>query len=334
MTRYLLLAVAVLSLCGCNRDKPQVGESEQAAAADTATVVASVDDTNLTLGELNTELTFRLGAMRPAPPPEQMPVIRERMSNSIIRQFIMRTLLLNEAERRGIEVSDEDMDAAFDQIRAGLPPGKTLEDVMTESAMGPEKLRDEVRTGIRINKLLEAEIGPQLEVSDEELDRFIEEAGDRLNRPERVQARHILIGIDEQDDDASKAAKKAQAEAIRQQLLDGGDFEELAQANSSCPSKERGGDLGYFTRGRMVKPFEDAAFSQEVGAIGDIVETPFGYHVIQVTDRKAGGPVDREETTRMLQTQKRQQLIRAFIEKLEAQATIVDPTQQDAVPQS
>ncbi|MBI5549497.1 MAG: ankyrin repeat domain-containing protein [Deltaproteobacteria bacterium] len=103
--------------------------------------------------------------------------------------------------------------------------------------------------------------------------------------PETVTASHILIMTRPSDTADERAAKKARAEAVRQRLLAGEDFARLARETSDCPSKEQGGDLGEFRRSAMVKPFADAAFSQAAGAIGPVVETQFGYHIIKVNRR-------------------------------------------------
>ncbi len=81
----------------------------------------------------------------------------------------------------------------------------------------------------------------------------------------------------------SKAEASQQIEQIASQLASGADFAALAQQHSDCPSSARGGDLGSFGRGMMVGAFEDAAFGLEVGATSGVVETPFGYHLIQRT---------------------------------------------------
>ena len=110
----------------------------------------------------------------------------------------------------------------------------------------------------------------------------------------KVQARHILVG------------NKELAEEIKKKVDDGGDFSKLAEEFSECPSKKRGGDLGWFGKGAMVRPFEVAAFSADEGAIVGPVKTEFGYHIIYVYEVQddinpdAGPPTgdeDADETT-------------------------------------
>jgi len=89
-----------------------------------------------------------------------------------------------------------------------------------------------------------------------------------------VRASHILVD------------SKGKANELVQKIRGGGDFAMLAKKHSSCPSGAKGGDLGYFTRGKMVKQFDDAAFALEKGQVSDPVETQFGFHIIKVTDKR------------------------------------------------
>ena len=106
---------------------------------------------------------------------------------------------------------------------------------------------------------------------------------------EEVQARHILIQLPPGADDAVKAAKRQVAEGVLKQLQGGADFAKLAGQHSDDPgSKGRGGDLGWFSRGEMVPVFEDAVFSLNQGQISGVIETQFGFHLVQLQDKRAG----------------------------------------------
>ena len=90
----------------------------------------------------------------------------------------------------------------------------------------------------------------------------------------KAQARHILVPTEEK------------AHELKQQIADGADFAEVARENSTCPSGQRGGDLGEFYPGQMVKEFNDVCFNEEVGVVHGPVQTQFGYHLIEVTKRE------------------------------------------------
>ena len=102
----------------------------------------------------------------------------------------------------------------------------------------------------------------------------------------RCKASHILIKVDAKADEAQKAEARKKIEEVQQKLKDGGDFAALAKEYSEGPSSAKGGDLGYFRRGQMVKPFEEAALALKPNEVSDIVETRFGYHLIIVYDTK------------------------------------------------
>ncbi|CCQ73242.1 peptidylprolyl isomerase [Magnetospira sp. QH-2] len=103
---------------------------------------------------------------------------------------------------------------------------------------------------------------------------------------DQVRASHILLmyaGSARSTASRSKEEALTEIEALKTKLAEGTDFAELARNHSDCPSGQQGGDLGEFGRGSMVKPFEEAAFGLEVDAVSDVVETDFGYHLIQRT---------------------------------------------------
>ena len=88
----------------------------------------------------------------------------------------------------------------------------------------------------------------------------------------QVRASHILV------------ESKEEAESLRNEILNGAGFDDIAALKSLCPSGAQGGDLGYFSKGQMVKPFEDACFSMKVGDLSEPIQTQFGWHLIQLTD--------------------------------------------------
>jgi peptidyl-prolyl cis-trans isomerase D len=141
--------------------------------------------------------------------------------------------------------------------------------------------------------------GEQLAAKDpERVRKAVEERRAELDTPEQVRARHILVSLGPEADDVAKAAARTRIEAAKKRIQSGEDFAAVAKELSDDPgSKESGGDLGFFRRGAMVAAFEDAAFQLEPGQLSDVVETPFGLHLIRVEEKKAASELPYSEAS-------------------------------------
>lgn len=260
-------------------------------------VVAEVGPDRFTRTEMENHVG-RLLASVPglsAMPPQQQQMLRQRATMEAIDQFVGKSLLKREADRRGITASKEDEEKALKDIASRLPPDKSLDEIMkTDPSM-----RDELVTSLKIKNLLAQVADP----SEQEITNFVARV------PESVHARHILIKTEPSDTDAAKMAKKLKIDGIRDQLLKGASFADLARKYSDCGSKEKGGDLGLFQRNQMVKPFEDAAFNQATNVIGPVIETKFGYHVIEVLQHMKPGQYPREDAILKLRKEKTHQFV-------------------------
>lgn len=132
-----------------------------------------------------------------------------------------------------------------------------------------ESVKENVLKQYAINKLFE-----NISVSEEEIQNFYNENKEYFKTPESARASHVLV------DDEEKAKE------ILEEINNGLSFEDAATKYSSCPSKQNGGDLGEFTRGKMVPEFEEAAFAMEEGEISEPVKSQFGYHIIKLSSKK------------------------------------------------
>ena len=162
-------------------------------------------------------------------------------------------------------------------------------------------------------------------IPDEDLEAFYRQNISRYSMPEQRRARHILIKTSAEDSEDVLAEKRNMALQVLELAKSGEDFAELAKQYSEGPTGPRGGDLGAFTRGRMVKPFEDAAFSLNEGEISDIVETQFGFHIIKLEKIEPANtkPLEevKDEIAAQLQAQKSREL--AFTKATEAYENII-----------
>lgn len=163
-----------------------------------------------------------------------------------------------------------------------------------------EKTKESMLKTYALGKLLAT-----AEVKDEDIKKFYEENKDAFKQAESADASHILV---EEEDKARE---------IYEKIKNGGDFEELAKEYSTCPSKEKGGNLGTFTKGQMVKEFEDAVFENEVGTITEPVKTQFGYHIIKINQKNPARELSFDEVKdRIVEQVRRQKEQEIYNEKI------------------
>jgi peptidyl-prolyl cis-trans isomerase C len=251
--------------------------------------------------------------------------IKEAEKN-VIENLIIQEVLVQEAAKKKITVDEAEVAKVFDRYGKQFPDKVKFNAFLAELGLTQEKLRTKVIQGLTIQKLLKAEVVSKIKVVDEDCKRFYEENPQFFKTEEEVRASHILIQIEPDTDEAKKKAALSKIEAIKEKVGAGEDFAELAKTSSEGPSSTNGGDLGFFSRGKMVKPFSDAAFAMQKGEVSDIVETRFGYHLIKVTDRKAARTVAFQEAKPKimdsLKKQEEKNQVKSYIEDLKKQAQI------------
>jgi peptidyl-prolyl cis-trans isomerase D len=225
-----------------------------------------------------------------------VPTFEAELRNQILREK------LNDALRNGIYIGDDEIEKSYrDQvekakIRYVQLPRTQFQDVQPApaevsayfDAHKAEYKLPEQREGAYL--LIEPDrLRDQVNLSDKEMQDYYNQHPDDFKRPEQIHARHILIKVGEQRSDAQA---KQEIDKIRQRIAAGADFATVArEVSDDTGSKPQGGDLNYFGRGQMVKEFEDAAFNAKVGELAGPVKSPFGYHLIQVLDKRPASTV-------------------------------------------
>ncbi|HAJ27450.1 MAG TPA: hypothetical protein DCG53_09450 [Syntrophus sp. (in: bacteria)] len=291
-------------------------------------VIAEVDGSKLTRAQLDLEVKKKMQEMQGKIPADKITQATAAIRKQLVDDFIVRTLLLNEVNRRKIVATDKEIADAMNAMKENIPPGTTLEEFMKKNGVSSEQLRQEITLGIRINKLVNTTKTAKAIPSEKEIQEFYKGNKEKFKTPESVHARHILVAKTAGEEEKAKTAKREKAENLRKQLLAGADFAAVAKENSDCPSKNQGGDLGTFTKGQMVKPFETAAFSQKKNEIGPVVETDFGYHIIQVIDHQPSKTQTLDKETKLkisafLQQKKKYDAFNEIMQGLKAKAHIV-----------
>lgn len=167
----------------------------------------------------------------------------------------------------GLEVSDEEINEFYERNK--------------------EQFKNPALVSFDYIVISPAELAGKVDVPEDEVTEYYERNKDEYISPEMVHARHILIKVAQNATTEEENTAKAKLTAVWTRINNGEDFAVLAEQVSEGPSSVRGGDLAWFSRGRMVKPFEDAAFALQPGEVSEPVRTSFGWHLIKVEERRA-----------------------------------------------
>ena len=227
-----------------------------------------------------------IGAIRN---PKRFKAIREKVLDVLIGQ----ELLWQAAKKDKTIADDEEISRALKQYQAQFDDEISFEIKLQEGGYNKSRFQEYLKQQLSVQKWIQKFVLKDITVSESEIHEFYLENEQQFTAPEKIRARHILLQVKPQASDLEReSAMKALAE-IKMEIDSGADFAALAKARSQDSSAADGGDLGFFERGQMVKPFEQAAFDLTAGEVSGIVETRFGFHLIQLVERKA--PVRYEE---------------------------------------
>ena len=262
--------------------------------------------------------------------------IKDNFRKRALDFMIVEQLVKDVLKANDINITDDLVKQEEEKIaqQRGMTVDKFEE--MIKKQMSISEFRQQVKLSLGFAELMTREMAGKAEdITEADAKKFYDENIKRFESPEKVRASHILIGTREFDKLEADAKAKARAEAkataedVLKQVKAGGDFAELAGAYSTCPSKAKGGDLDFGERRTWVPAFSEAAFALKIGEISDVVETPFGYHIITVTDRQEAGvkSFESEKATIIDQLQQRKKgtFTGKFIEDLKTKAEIIWP---------
>jgi peptidyl-prolyl cis-trans isomerase SurA len=257
-------------------------------------VIAVVGDTVLLLSDVHEELQ-QLEASGRLPADASQ---REAIANQVVESRVNDLLLLSAARRDGVEVSDaevaEMVNQSMNAVRRQFASEAEFTAALAQWGRSVEQYRTELAEQQRSQLLIQQFVAQRLRnrsrplVSEDQIARAFSAQRDALGtRPATVSLQQVIVSPEPTAE--ARARALATAEDVLRQLSEGGEFEVLARRYSEDPgSREHGGDLGWFRRGRMVRNFEDVAFALRPGQLSPIVETEFGFHIIRL-DRVRGG---------------------------------------------
>lgn len=230
--------------------------------------------------------------------------------DQVVDQLIDMAIVDQKADEANVTVSDEEIEQAVQYeidniIKTNFGSQAGLDQYMAQQGMTMEGLKDQIRQAIPMQLKATKIMGDEVAATDEEINAEYE-----ASYAGTIQASHILVKEEENAND------------ILTQLQEGADFAEMAKEHSTDGSAAQGGDLGYFTREKMVAEFSEAAFNLEAGEISGVVESEFGYHIIKVTNVAPTLEEVKGEIQYNLASKNLQEVYAGWLEEIKEEADI------------
>ena len=243
-------------------------------------------------------------------------------AKQVLTQMVQQTLLDQYARDKKVDVTQAEIDQREKDTKAKFQPGQ-FEQIVKQQGYTEQDIQNILKGQI----VLEKALAPQIHVSESDIKSYFDKNHAVFDKPEQVKARHILV------------ADENTAKQVLAKVKAGGNWDALAKQYSTDPSsKDKGGELGYFGRGQMVPQFQDAAFGAKTGQVVGPVKSPFGYHIIQVEDKKPAQKATfasaHDKIKETLTQQQQQQQAPLFLQQLRSAAKIdvYDDRYKDAFP--
>jgi len=253
---------------------------------------------------------------------------RREMSRQVLETLIDEQLLSEQLKGSNAEITDDQLEAAVDDVKRqnGIANDAALEQALVQEGMTLKSYREQLRRELEKRKLLNSKVHSQAKVADDDVRAEYERTYVQAGGEQEVHARHVLLALKRDASPEEDARTKARALEIAQRIRAGADFAKVAKELSDGPSASLGGDLGYFKHGVMVAEFENTAFALPVGGVSDPVRTQFGWHVIQVVDKRKAPPAAfdtvKEQIRQKLQAKQVERLTADYLASLRKDAAI------------
>ncbi|MFW5796011.1 MAG: peptidylprolyl isomerase [Alkalispirochaeta sp.] len=333
-----LFLVATVAFAGGNKEKEaqdagaegtEATEQTESREGERITVedaVARVNGQLLPRSEFDQVLASNIARFEAQNQQAFDPQYRPQLERQVLDSLITRELLEQEAARLGVEVSDEQVDETLGQFKGQFPNESAYQMALEQEGFTEDEFLGELRRQMVIEEVIRTRAYDEVAVTEEQMRSFYDDNPQYFEISDQVEARHIILTTEGITDEETLAEKRAEIEEIRQEIVDGADFAAVARERSEGPSASDGGELGRFGRGQMVPEFEEAAFALEPGEISDVVETEFGYHILQVTDKVSGRTETFEEAQDNIETflleQERNVAVQHYLADLKEEAEI------------
>lgn len=246
---------------------------------------------------------------------------RRQVETLARRQHRLETLVLSAPEARDVVVPRATLEAAYAEIRGRYPDEVDFLDDLADNGLDPASLLESLGRELKVDAVLDKEGSRAARVSDIDVELYYHYHPEQFTRPETRRARHILITVNEDMPDNTRARARERIDAIAVRLArDPRRFEEQALKHSECPTAMNGGLLGDARRGQLYPELDALLFAMEAGEIGPVTESPMGFHILLCEHIQPAGPVPlhqvKAKIREMLESRRRQTCQKAWLKRL------------------
>lgn len=284
-------------------------------------IVAIVNDDVITARDLQAQASQLLQeANAPHPSTDQE---HEQLRRAALEQLIERQLIVQEATRRGVKVSPEDVAKRLDEIRRQAATPEAYDAMLAEAGLTEEQFKSKLREQLLVQRAIEYQIRPKIQVSPTEIAKASSQSEASEAPGEEADALHLLVRVSEQRPEA--AAKKL-VEQLHQRLAGGEEFEPIAREYSESPDAQEGGRMGWVRHGELLPELDAALFALSPGQLSESVQTHLGFHLLKLVRRRTISDSDAAAARRNIEMriyqQKFAEQVAAWLSELKEKAYI------------
>ncbi len=253
-------------------------------------IVARVNGQPIYEGQLTRDVTNRLRKFKKYGMKRKSPALVKRLQEKALEKIIAEELIYQESRKLNIPDIEARISEKLKEEKGKYKSEKAFKQKLMAKKLTEIELKNSIKTKIYVDEYLKKTGLRNPEVPEEEIKDYYENSKSSFKREDSVRASHILIMVNNDAKPGEKQQTREKAEMIRQEIINGKDFAEMARKHSKDANAQKsGGDLGYINKGYMPPEFDEAAFALEKNMISDLVQTKFGFHIIKVVDKKPAG---------------------------------------------
>jgi parvulin-like peptidyl-prolyl isomerase len=287
LPRFVVIIIAVVAVAAAGAGAWALSES----ARRTSAVAARVNGEVILWSQVDAEIertAAQFGMDVKNPGFEKQ---RAELTKAVIDQLVAQRLVMQEAQKRNLVATTKDVDERLAAIKRQFPDEATFNKRLAQAGLTVSAVRELIR--VQISQRRVADAVAKADVTEQEVRQHFESKRESYGRPAQIKVSHILLRV---ADKSQEAVANAKAKIVQARLADGAKFEDVARQYSEDPgSAERGGDLGFVSKGTLVKEFEDVAWTLKPGQTSGLVRTQFGLHIIRLYEIRAAEPAEYDK---------------------------------------